>query len=185
MLYNPDGQPIHCGNCLWGHPKQPSIRLYLSASDIDNLTSSNHVTCRRDPRRGSDSEFAVMRKTDHCSRHTLLARNRFDGFSRPTLLVPVDFPSEDILRADCPRCAAKPGQDCILPDGITPRGGTHEIRLGPSREKAWRDFLPECPHCGAGAGEKCVTSDGRSIYSIHYGRESPAWSAAAKMMSEQ
>ena len=180
MLYDRDGQPIRCGNCLWGQPDLPFILLPTSRGNGSTCGSS--VSCQRDPRRGY-GDFVKMQYDDHCSRHALLAGKFAGGLARHQLLVPVDFPV-DYLQTNCPSCEAKFGEQCLRGNRPRrPRPNPHDERVEFAREKAWREFLPECSRCGSEPGKPCVAEDGRELSVIHYTREISALSAAIEMLS--
>ena len=171
-LYDADGQPAYCGNCIWGQLRSP-LRQELTPYG-NTITTGGHVYCQLNPKRG-DWGFPVMEHMDHCSHHPALADKPAGGLARLQLLVPTNFSARsDPLQADCPECGAKFGEDCQSLSSGRSRRSVHDKRQERARENAWVASLPECPYCGVASGRQCVEQGGVELRVIHYAREKAA-----------
>ena len=167
MLYDAGGQPVYCGNCVWG---QLASRFESRKTPYGDLqTTGGQVYCQLNPKRG-DWGFPKMEHTDHCSHHPALAGLTVNGLAKPDLPITAGIPVSDWLQGECPICDAKPGENCVREIRGHKENRTHVER----EETAWIAGLPECPHCGVAPGKKCVIPGGAELRAIHYAREKVA-----------
>ena len=168
MLYTAEGQPIHCGNCLWGQFVPPS------KGEQDPFgrypMSYTYVVCQLNPKRG-DFGFPTMGYSDHCSHHPALDGLPLEGLAKP-LPVPPSLPQSDWLLAKCLTCGANPGENCTRWRGQPERArnGVHLSREASAGRALSLAKLPACPYCGAEPGKPClIPEDGESRF-VHYAR---------------
>ena len=169
MLYNADGQPIHCGNCLWGQ----SVPLSKGEQTPFGNYPMGHayVLCQLNPKRG-DFGFPMMQYDDHCSHHPDLAGLPLEALAKP-LPVLSQLPQSDWLLGKCFACGAEPGADCIRSREIRERSrnGIHLSREASAGLAISLSNLPECPYCDAAPGEPCLIPGGVGADFVHYARE--------------
>ena len=171
-LYDADGHPASCGNCVWGQ----LVRVYRSEPDPfgRTTTTGGQVLCQLNPKRG-DFGFPVMEYSDHCSHHPSLTGSPVEALAKATPPITVTGPVSDWLRGHCPICNAKPGEDCDESIRGRCRNGLHLSREEAAWQAVWRTTLPECPYCGVGPGEHCLAPGGGELHAIHYAREKSAF----------
>ncbi len=171
MLYDAGGQPVYCGNCVWGQ------FVPISRSEPDPFvritTTGGQVQCQLNPKRG-DFGFPTMGFTDHCSHHPALLGLAVNGLAKSTLPITTPGPVSDWLLGKCPTCDAEPGKDCDKAVRGRRRNGIHLEREDAAWETVWRSTLPECPYCGVESSKKCVGPEGVELRAIHYAREKVA-----------
>ena len=169
MLYNADGHPIHCGNCLWGQYVPPG------KGDIDTFgrrpMGDTYVVCHLNPRRG-EFGFPAMEYSDHCSHHSALAGLPLEGLAK-LLPVPPHLPQEDWLLGKCLACGAEPGENCVRSREIRERTrhGIHLSREASAGRAMSLAKLPACPYCGADPGRPCAVPQDPESRLVHYARE--------------
>ena len=169
MLYSVDGQPIHCGNCLWGQFVPPS------KGEQDPFgrypMSDTFVVCQLNPQRG-DFGFPKMGYSDHCSHHPALDRLPLERLAKP-LPVPAHLPQSDWLLGKCFACGAEPGEDCIRSREIRERrrNGIHLSREASAGRAMSLAKLPACPYCDAEPGKPCSIPEDVESRFVHYARE--------------
>lgn len=170
-MYDANGQPAYCGNCVWGQ----LVSIFRSEPDPFGriTTTGGQVLCQLNPKRG-DFGFPVMEYTDHCSHHPALSGLIVDGFAKSTLPITIPRPVPDWLRGECPTCGAEPGEDCNKAVRGRRRNGVHLLREDAAWETMWRTTLPGCPYCGVASSAKCVGPGGAELHAIHYAREKVA-----------
>ena len=170
-LYDADGQPAYCGNCIWGQLESPFKQEHTPFGNT--ITTGGQVYCQLNPKRG-DWGFPRMEYTDHCSHHPALADKPAGGLARSTLNIPANFSVvSNPLQVECPACGAKSGANCRNSVGRS-RRNFHDERVKRARENTWIARLPECPYCGVQPGRKCTGPEGEKLRFIHYAREKSA-----------
>ena len=169
MLYDANGQPIHCGNCLWGQFVPPSKGEQTPFGNYP--MGDTFVFCQFNPKRG-DFGFPKMGYSDHCSHHSALPGLPLTGLAKP-IPVPSSLPQSDWLLGKCSACGADPGEDCVRSREIRERSrnGIHLSREVSAGRTMWLTKLPECPNCGAESGKPCrIPGDAGSQF-VHHARE--------------
>lgn len=169
MLYDADGKPIHCGNCLWGQFVPPSKGEQTPYGD--HPMGDTFVFCQFSPKRG-DFGFPKMDHDDHCSRHSALAHWIPDGLAKP-LPIPSRLPQSDWLLGKCLACGANPGEDCVRSKEIRERSrnGVHLSREASAGRTISLAKLPGCPYCSAEPGELCRIPGNVGVGFVHHARE--------------
>ena len=169
MLYSAEGQPIYCGNCLWGQFVPPSKGGQDPYGRVP--MGDSYVLCQLNPKRG-DFGFPKMEYSDHCSHHPALDGLPLERLAKP-LPVPVQLPQSDWLSGKCFVCGAEPGEDCIRSREIRERrrNGIHLSREASAGRTTWLAKLPGCPVCGAEPGKPCTISGDAAFEFVHYARD--------------
>lgn len=169
MLYSAEGQPIHCGNCLWGQFVPPGKGEQDPYGRYP--IGDTYVLCQLNPRRG-DFGFPKMEYSDHCSHHPALDGLPLKRLAKP-LPVPAQLPNSDWLLGKCFACGAEPGVDCIRSREIRERrrNGIHLSREASGGRTMLLAKLPGCPVCGAESGKPCTISGDAAFKFVHYARE--------------